>query len=310
MLDRVQMKRTSASRFSIAAAAVLLAMTTAMADQPATANDASASPNLPVVAPAQPVGLPAQRNSWDGYGWSAVPDDWTGLRRDERPIFWRSRPFRDWRIWTIPDTLFCHANPNDPKRHVGKGQPLVGTSWLNRPYHADWFVGRLFCSRVASNVSQNDEIFGGYRFGKDFDHYWGWEARLGFARPKLIDEHNLVVLGSSNLKFWDASLLYYPWGDARWRPYATMGMGISHVRFADASDHHYAEALLHVPVGIGVKYQCKRWLALRLDLLDNFTVGSSGVRPMHNVSLTGGVEVRFGGTRTSYFPWNPGVHIW
>src|SRR5439155_24491596 len=28
---------------------------------------------------------------------------------------------------------FSHGDPNDPRRHVGLGQPLMGTSWRNRP---------------------------------------------------------------------------------------------------------------------------------------------------------------------------------
>jgi hypothetical protein len=60
-----------------------------------------------------------------------------------------------------------------------------------------------------------------------------------------------------------------------------------------------------MPLAIGVKYYCQKWLAARLTLTDNISFGNSRMRGMNNLSLTGGVEVRYGGPRLSYFPWNP-----
>ena len=31
---------------------------------------------------------------------------------------------------------------------------------------------------------------------------------------------------------------------------------------------------------------------------------------MHSLSLTTGLEFRFGGTRKAYWPWNPGLLYW
>ena len=78
--------------------------------------------------------------------------------------------------------LFQHRSPDHPARHVGFGEPLVGTSWLNRPFHAGWLVGGLFGDDlIAGQVDQDEDIFGGYRLGWDFDHYWGSELRFAFA---------------------------------------------------------------------------------------------------------------------------------
>ena len=66
-----------------------------------------------------------------------------------------------------------------------------------------------------------------------------------------------------------------------------------------------------MPFGFGLKVRCIRdWLALRLEMLDNVAFGSAGLDTMHNITLTGGVEVRFGGPRKSYWPWNPDRYLW
>ncbi|MBI2477207.1 MAG: hypothetical protein HYV60_00705, partial [Planctomycetia bacterium] len=67
-------------------------------------------------------------------------------------------------------------------------------------------------------------LFGGYRLGWDFYHYWGTELRFAFAKPDLIDLQAMTALPTGTDKFWDLNLLYYPWGDAEWRPFASVGL--------------------------------------------------------------------------------------
>ena len=110
--------------------------------------------------------------------------------------------------------------------------------------------------------------------------------------------------------FADVHLLRYPWGDSRWRLYASVGLGLANVRFTDNQDTQFNEVLLHVPVGCGLKYFYKKWCALRIDVMDNIAIGKGGVNDLHNVSLTGGIEVHFGGWRRAYAPWNPSFHYW
>jgi len=223
------------------------------------------------------------------------------------PMCWEQRPLAHCPLWLLPEVLFRHGDPNDPGRHIGWGQPLEGTSWLNRPLHADFFFGGLWGDAViGGRLDLDDDLIGGYRFGRDFDHYWGWEARFAFSYLDVLDGVTAPRVSNANINFWDAHLLYYPWGDARWRPYATAGIGIAHYRLHDEFDTRHTEVLLHLPFGVGMKYQLKRWLALRVDVLDNFTIGGGGLDPMHNLSLTFGAEVHFGGDRTLYFPSNPG----
>lgn len=66
-----------------------------------------------------------------------------------------------------------------------------------------------------------------------------------------------------------------------------------------------------MPVGVGLKYRVRNWLAVRLEAFDNFVAGSGGeLESLHNWSVTAGMEVRFGGSRTGYWPYNPGRHYW
>ena len=53
----------------------------------------------------------------------------------------------------------------------------------------------------------------------DLNHYWGMETRFAWSTGHFTDR----LLGgeincSTNTFFWDLDLLYYPWGDTRWRP--------------------------------------------------------------------------------------------
>lgn len=198
-----------------------------------------------------------------------------------------------------------------PRRFFGLGDPLTRTSWLNRPYHFDWFFGAMFGNQlVRGGVKQGDEVFGGYRFGADVNHYWGWEARLGLASLPIIDSGTAAAVRSNDMVLWDVSAVYYPWGDARWRPYFGAGLGFANFNFPDGMGANIKETLFGVPWGIGLKYQWKDWLVLRADLTDNWYFGGTHTATQHNFSLTFGVEARFGGSRRNYWPWNPSRYLW
>jgi hypothetical protein len=203
---------------------------------------------------------------------------------------------QDWKHWLY------RGDPDDPFRHIGIGHPLEGTSWRNRPWHIDCFAGTLWGdSLIAGRVGQGDNFFGGLRFGYDPAHYWGTEMRLGFSYPNIQSDSALTSGFSRNL-FWDFSALYYPWGDARWRPYASLGMGLAEFRFTDDLGQSVDRVLFHLPLGLGVKYQSRRWLAWRFDLIDNLAFGSGSISTMNNWSLTAGAEVRYGSRRILYEP--------
>src|SRR5205085_5117615 len=100
--------------------------------------------------------------------------------------------------------------------------------------------------------------------------------------------------------FTDVSLVYYPFGDARWRPYVLTGLGFQTFRFNNELRQRISEATLEMPLGLGVKYFYGPWFSLRLDFVDNLSFGNQRISGMNNISLMMRAELRFGGRRTSY----------
>ena len=205
---------------------------------------------------------------------------------------------------------FAHTDPNDPHRSIGWGEPLVGTSWRNRPWYVGGFIGGIFNGDlIVGHVQQNNTALGGARLGYDFDHYWGVEARFGYSNP-FITQPDGTPLGVSRNYLADVELLYYPWGDSRWRPYFTIGLGLATFRFTDDLNHVIHESLLSMPMGVGLKYYYSPWCTIRFDVVENFAYGSHTLENQANFSLMGGVEYRFGGRRPSYFPWHGNTVGW
>lgn len=225
-----------------------------------------------------------------------------------------AEPESTWLAW-LPDGMVPIWGERTPlaERSIGKGEPLVGTSWLNRPLYAGWFAGTFIGDDfLAGAVEAKTGFWGGYRFGWDYDYYWGLETRIAATNVDLrnTDDTNRQKLGTAEVVSWDVDLLYYPWGDAKWRPYFLLGLGTTNVDFTDPFRNSYDEALFTMPVGLGLKVRCKEWLALRFEVADYFAIGTTGLEDMHNVTLVGGVDIHFGGHRRSYWPWNPNTFIW
>lgn len=195
-------------------------------------------------------------------------------------------------------------------RHLGKGIPLEGTSWLNRPYHADWFVGSLLGDNLTDSVRQNNELFGGVRIGFDFDYYWGLDWRFGWADPNMavdgVDERSPT--GSYFAS--DIDLKYYPWGDAKIRPYGLLGVGLARVSFRNEDDFGQGVNLATMPWGVGIEFPQWPWLAWRLEVIDNLAFGADGVQTLNNFAITAGMEWRFGAKPNSYWPWRSSRRVW
>ena len=210
-------------------------------------------------------------------------------------------------------------------RHRGMGEPLLRESWRFRPFSAGWFMGAMQGSPLISDwLYQTAGFSGGYRFGWDFDDYWGCETRFTFAWMKLADSARAIAAQQasdgpfgdrydrrrdSDVFLWDVSFLYYPWGDATWRPYLSAGLGAARIDSLDRLSVRRAETVFALPVGVGLKYRCNDRIALRADVTDNIAFGNR-FNTLHELGFTGGVEIRFGGTRKAYWPWHPGRHYW
>jgi hypothetical protein len=151
---------------------------------------------------------------------------------------------------------------------------------------------------------------GGYRVGWDFEHYWGTEVRFAFSNVEFTDATDTETARNAENHYWDMNLLFYPWGDSRWRPFASVGLGWGNFEYTLADGQDINKSLFLVPIGAGVKYYFRNWMALRVTATDNWAIGQGSLDNMHNVMLTADVEMRFGGRRTSYFPYNGSIHLW
>lgn len=205
-----------------------------------------------------------------------------------------------------PQTPFMFK-PSDYPRNIGFGEPLTGTSWLNRPFHVDFFSGTMIgADAIDGVVGQESGFFVGGRVGWDYDYYWGIESRLGMSWMSLYDKQNpLNDIGNGNIVVWDMSLLYYPWGDSRWRPFVMVGTGIEQFDSYGSTPQVYSATLFEIPFGAGLKYHYNEWLTWRFDVIDNWCFGTGSLDTQHNISFDAGFEYHFGGERRNYWPWNP-----
>jgi hypothetical protein len=196
-------------------------------------------------------------------------------------------------------------------RHVHRGRPFTGTSWRNRPWYIGGDIGMMWLTtEIDDDITRDSDLFGGIFAGYDWDHYWGAELSLHRATPELINRDARDADRGDRMMIWSANMLYYPWGDSMIRPYWRAGIGVTEIDYPNDDGERVDEGLWTFPLGVGVKYPIKRWLAARAELTDHIGLGTSDVNMQHNVSLTFGLECRYGAHPRSYWPWNPDRHIW
>jgi hypothetical protein len=244
--------------------------------------------NAPMAAP--PAGPWNEYEPDSGYG----VDD--GFVESQDSTGWEES------FWESP--LRLHHSSIDG-RSVGRGQPLRGTSWLNRPFEVGVDFGALVTtSEFAPNSRRNNDILGAFHLGWDWDHYWGSQFRFVWSTPDLAT-YSGDVIPSNNFYIYDLSLMYYPWGDSRVRPYYRAGFGITNVNLINDEGGKQTESLFTIPFGVGIKYQLHRTMVFRGEIVDNLAFGQNDVNTLNNFTLTFGVEWRFGGQPPTYWGWRP-----
>jgi hypothetical protein len=207
--------------------------------------------------------------------------------------------------------LFGLRHSSTHGRNVGMGVPLVGTSWRNRPYYIGADIGTLWVTQPPNdNVTRDTDMFGGVFAGWDWDHYWGTELGVRRATPELKNVEARDADRGDALMVWSASLMYYPWGDSLYRPYWRCGLAAMHIDYPTDDGDRRDEDLWTIPVGLGIKYPLRRWLAARAEFTDQLGIGNNTVAAQHNLTLTFGLEWRYGAHPRSYWPWNPSTQIW
>ena len=224
-------------------------------------------------------------------------------------------------IWNLPVRMIDWVF-HPPRRHRDMGGPLTRESWRYRPFGLGLFVGYINGGTLVDNwTGSSGGVFDGIRLSWDPGYYWGCEFRYATGSlgqwDSLLAQRTLQAAdGKYNshrdvkMDLWDFSLLYYPWGDAIWRPYALAGLGGSKLRFDDCMSEHWSQQVFAMPLALGLKYRYNSRLAFRFELADNIVFGTGRVDTVHHFSVTGGVELRFGGHRKAYWPWNPGRYYW
>ncbi|HRF00551.1 MAG TPA: outer membrane beta-barrel protein [Pirellulaceae bacterium] len=216
-----------------------------------------------------------------GFPFSAIPDHW-GRRIPRLQV-----------EFDFPDS-----------RHVGRGEPLQGTSWRNRPLHADLLIGAIFPGDPIATVASRNGMLEGLRVGWDLNHYLGGELRLAQADVGIDGRNDRI-----DIRLYDVTFAYYPWGDSRIRPFTSLGFGMGQWTFRDINSLAFEETVLTMPFGAGLKYYVRPNVALRAEVMDTFTFGSGAFEGMHAVSLTAGFEYRFGGARRNYFPYQASARV-
>lgn len=191
----------------------------------------------------------------------------------------------------------------DWRKDWGIGGPLQADGWRSQPFSISGFSGATNGGPlIRGRVHEVPSFYGGVNFGWDYDHFWGIEKRLGFGALQLTNGRDqrlptgLSVTG-------EYRLMYYPLGDTRWRPFLTTGIGWSDFYFRDDVNHQHLDTLFLFPFGVGLKYRIRDRLALRIDLIDELTLGSHLTSTFHYVALTAGLEFRYG-QRLLRLPWH------
>lgn len=250
-------------------------------------------------------------NRWKAYPSSDGTTTALGLHRD----------YAEGTPPTPPPGLRFFQLPEE--RFRGIPAPLVRQSWGHRPFSLGVLFGYIDGGALIDDwIYQDNGVIGGFRIGWDHQNYWGLEMRFAWAS---LDTYNgwraeqaagypnaqaIYPGGGNDMFFWDTNLLWYPTGDTRWRPYLAAGMGLATVDFADALGTQWSDTSFALPLSLGIKYRCTDCVALRLEATETFVFGSRPIGFFEDLSVTGGVEWRFGGARRAYWPWNPGRHYW
>jgi hypothetical protein len=221
--------------------------------------------------------------------------------------------------------LLCMLNPAQIFAAHPPGSPVYHEPWINRPFSVGLFVGPIVGSPLINDwIGQQTGTLAGMRFGWDLDDDYGLELRLATANIPIYDTQAAFAAqlastggglpipfqaGTRNADQFicDVDFLYYPWGDAHFRPYLLFGVGTDRIKFTDRMGTNYARILLGMPVGLGFKYHLNDWLIFRVECTDNIALaGGSIFQTQQNFSATGAFEVRLGRTKMQYWPWNPG----
>jgi hypothetical protein len=226
----------------------------------------------------------------------------------EWPAAERPKPaWQQCRIWQwAPQGMIPYIGRRTPddQKDRGIGLPIVGDGWRSQPFSVTTFAGVTGGGALMpGHVNQRASFYGGLNFGWDYDHYWGIEKRLGFGALNLTNGNHQPLPDTGLSVTGEYRLMYYPLGDARWRPFLTAGVGWSDFYYNDDRGNSHLDTLGMIPFGLGLKYLWTNRLAARVDLIDEMTFGNGTLSNFHYVAFTAGLEFRYG-KRLLHMPWH------
>jgi hypothetical protein len=225
----------------------------------------------------------------------------------EWPTTDSAQPAPAWtRIWRwIPQGMipFGPRTP-DSQKDLGIGLPLVGNGWRSQPFSITTFSGVTDGGAlIPGHLNQLPSFYGGLNLGWDYDHHWGIEKRLGFGALNLTNGEHQPIPTTGMSVTGEYRLMYYPLGDARFRPFLTAGVGWSDFYFEDDRGANHLDTVGMIPFGVGLKYLCTDRFAIRIDLIDEMTFGGGVLSNFHYAAFTVGLEFRYG-KRLINMPWH------
>jgi hypothetical protein len=236
------------------------------------------------------------------------PDPPTLVHVTDMPQEMAATPPKKWsRLCSFfPEGSIPYIGPRTPdsRKNRGIGQPIAGRGWRSQPFSISGFAGATDGDALISGrVYQNVSFYGGVNFSWDYDHYWGIEKRLGFGALSLNNGQGQPISDTGLSVTGEYRIMYYPLGDARWRPFLTAGVGWSDFYYNDDLNKTHLDTVGMIPFGLGVKYLWTERIAVRVDLIDEFTFGTGDLSNFHYVALVSGVEFRYG-QRLLKMPWH------
>jgi hypothetical protein len=210
-------------------------------------------------------------------------------------------------VWRwIPLGMVPYIGPRTPDsmKDLGIGVPLGPKGWRSQPFSITSFVGVTDGGAfIPGHVNQKPSVYAGLNFGWDYDHYWGIEKRLGFGALNLTNGNHQALPTTGLSVTGEYRLMYYPLGDTRWRPFLTTGLGWSDFYFSDDTGKSRLETLGMIPFGLGLKYLYTDRIAVRIDLIDEYTFGNNLLSNFDYLAFTGGIEIRYG-HKLLRMPWS------
>jgi hypothetical protein len=178
------------------------------------------------------------------------------------------------------------------------GDLVDDTHWLRRPWSAGLLFGTMDGDELGDGVDQSSDWFYGLRVGNDFAPRWGWEFRSAFFSPDLVYAGQPGRQGIAHDWFLDMSVVHYPWGDTRIRPFWSVGLGAMQVKFDSETTRDVSEWMLDAPIAIGCKYFARPWLALRCEGGDTICLGAENIDVGQNWFFSVGAEVHWHSFKT------------